>query len=216
MGFLHTVRPADGSRCARTVVSTVVQAEHRRPSVAPVPQTRRVWRRRTRTRSVSAAKRGTVRQDSRRRIRARMLRWDSFRCPGKSGRDQCSTKRTRWSGTASSSTTCNDSPAPARQMPLWRKFPKVRLPCPSFTPYTTNSQRGVIVADAPAASGPPALTYDPKWLAITRASKPHISIEHHEKGYSEEAPAHAVVGDVLSRSAQVPAARCASRMYCSL
>lgn len=90
-------------------------------------------------------------------------------------------------------------------MPLWRKFPKVRLPCPSFTPYTTKSQRRVIVTDAPAASGPPALTYDPKWLAITRASIPHISIERHEKGYSDEAPAHAVVGDVLSRSAQVAA-----------
>ncbi|EIW61118.1 DBR1-domain-containing protein [Trametes versicolor FP-101664 SS1] len=65
----------------------------------------------------------------------------------------------------------------------------------------------VIDVDAPSPSpGPPLLTYDPEWLAITRAFNPHMSTERHQKGYPDESPARAAVADALEWvRAHVPA-----------
>ncbi|EMD34237.1 hypothetical protein CERSUDRAFT_86365 [Gelatoporia subvermispora B] len=41
--------------------------------------------------------------------------------------------------------------------------------------------------------GPPVLTFDPEWLAITRAFHPYMSLERHQLPYPDEATARAAV-----------------------
>lgn len=44
----------------------------------------------------------------------------------------------------------------------------------------------VIDVPAPSASSPPTLSYDPEWLAITKAFNPYMSVVHRSIDYPDE------------------------------
>ncbi|KAJ6551576.1 lariat debranching enzyme, C-terminal domain-containing protein [Mycena capillaripes] len=83
----------------------------------------------------------------------------------------------------------------------------VDIPIPDAAPEPASSPsgpegKGKNKSASPPPHQPPRLTYDPEWLAISRAFHPFLSLTHHQPAFPPEDAARALVADARTRIAE--------------
>ncbi|KAJ7231280.1 lariat debranching enzyme, C-terminal domain-containing protein [Mycena haematopus] len=80
----------------------------------------------------------------------------------------------------------------------------VDIPIPltlESSPEPSGSPKGKRKATSPPLSQQPRLTYDPEWLAISRAFHPFLSLTHHQRPFPLEDAARALVAEARTQIA---------------